>query len=651
MELSDAEDYDSLFNQLGEIGGNNHDYSNDMALLSGVIPISPNKPRSEPKDYDWDSDRLFKQLGEEGESTDNCFEDVALLSGNKDDYSNNVALLSDVFPTSFNKPRSESNDYARLFKLLGEEGGNSDDCFKDVALLSDVLPISPNKPRSELNDYDRLFKVLAQVGGNNDDCSKDVALLSDVFPISSNKQMSESKVCDWLFKNLDEVGGNKDDYSNDMALLNDVFPISPIKPGSESLMSSAEVVGDESNDNGFVVLDDDTDKPVVVVNGRADDDSDDLEIIGEKDEVAFRDFPHLRHLCAKFPFASTQHEVHYSQCHCYVCDSLAPCSHWGSGISSIGHSHAIDKEEYWRAEGIRMKKYDNPVPVIPSITDTFLLGLIQTPQVPAQPKSLPQNQGLSPVTINPFSVSSHASVTNAVNHGGVHPSGFSVPIPKAQTQLVSLQSHPAFNSSNITSRDKTHNARNQSLQSFPDRAFFKRPGLVGASLNQRNIGNHAALVLPQPNLSSQQNMDFGCANYLPSQPQLQPDPYSSWLIRDPIQSQSRMPYLPYVNADFVSAVALPPHMASEQNTENFENFILPQPHVVFHPDNPVRSQTAAFYQSTAGNAFENQLPTISMMSSSQPQAHNNTTTLLVDDQNGVGVNSCRGFPASKRSTN
>ncbi|KAK6141761.1 hypothetical protein DH2020_024494 [Rehmannia glutinosa] len=579
MELSDAEDYDSLFNQLGEIGGNNHDYSNDMALLSGVIPISPNKPRSEPKDYDWDSDRLFKQLGEEGESTDNCFEDVA--------------LLSDVFPISPNKPRSESKSFDWFSKQLGEIGGNKDDYSNNVALLSDVFPISFNKPRSESNDYARLFKLL----------------------------------------------------------------------GSESLMSSAEVVGDESNDNGFVVLDGDTDKPVVVVNGRADDDSMIWKSLGRRMSitidlrtiacgmVAFRDFPHLRHLCAKFPFASTQHEVHYSQCHCYVCDSLAPCSHWGSGISSIGHSHAIDKEEYWRAEGIRMKKYDNPVPDIPSITDTFLLGLIQTPQVPAQPKSLPQNQGLSPVTINPFSVSSHASVTNAVNHGGVHPSGFSVPIPKAQTQLVSLQSHPAFNSSNITSRDKTHNARNQSLQSFPDRAFFKRPGLVGASLNQRNIGNHAALVLPQPNLSSQQNMDFGCANYLPSQPQLQPDPYSSWLIRDPIQSQSRMPYLPYVNADFVSAVALPPHMASEQNTENFENFILPQPHVVFHPDNPVRSQTAAFYQSTAGNAFENQLPTISMMSSSQPQAHNNTTTLLVDDQNGVGVNSCRGFPASKRSTN
>ncbi|XP_012569789.1 uncharacterized protein [Cicer arietinum] len=67
-------------------------------------------------------------------------------------------------------------------------------------------------------------------------------------------------------------------------------------------------------------------------------------------KVACRDYPHARHLCAKFPFSSTPHEKHCGQCHCYVCDSLAPCLKWGTGILNTDHCHANDKTDMWKVQ-------------------------------------------------------------------------------------------------------------------------------------------------------------------------------------------------------------------------------------------------------------------------------------------------------------
>ncbi|KAL5729291.1 hypothetical protein ACHQM5_002265 [Ranunculus cassubicifolius] len=35
-------------------------------------------------------------------------------------------------------------------------------------------------------------------------------------------------------------------------------------------------------------------------------------------------------------------------CHCFVCDSHAPCVYWGRGNSMDDHCHSTDKEESWR---------------------------------------------------------------------------------------------------------------------------------------------------------------------------------------------------------------------------------------------------------------------------------------------------------------
>lgn len=37
-----------------------------------------------------------------------------------------------------------------------------------------------------------------------------------------------------------------------------------------------------------------------------------------------------------------------TQCHCYVCDSPAPCLKWGNGLLTTDHCHATDKSETWK---------------------------------------------------------------------------------------------------------------------------------------------------------------------------------------------------------------------------------------------------------------------------------------------------------------
>ena len=38
------------------------------------------------------------------------------------------------------------------------------------------------------------------------------------------------------------------------------------------------------------------------------------------------------------------------QCHCYVCDSPAPCQKWGTGASSSDHCHATNEIELWNVQ-------------------------------------------------------------------------------------------------------------------------------------------------------------------------------------------------------------------------------------------------------------------------------------------------------------
>ncbi|KAK1426749.1 hypothetical protein QVD17_15428 [Tagetes erecta] len=111
-------------------------------------------------------------------------------------------------------------------------------------------------------------------------------------------------------------------------------------------------------DDDCVVLDGDPNELVEVKSDKLanddddddDDDGDEIVVVGEKGQVACRDYPHSRHLCIKFPFSTTPNQSHCNQCYCYVCDSLAPCVHWGNGTATTDHCHATDKDDFWILE-------------------------------------------------------------------------------------------------------------------------------------------------------------------------------------------------------------------------------------------------------------------------------------------------------------
>lgn len=146
---------------------------------------------------------------------------------------------------------------------------------------------------------------------------------------------------DWLSEVLEAVDKVFDD-------LDEVVVVGEVNPTKKSKSSNsvARKVVDE-DDGDCVVLEGDPDKALSDVNDPQQD-SDECLIVGQKGQIACRDFPHPRHDCAKFPFSLTSHEQHCDLCHCFVCDTRAPCCYWGSGISTADHCHATDKEEKWK---------------------------------------------------------------------------------------------------------------------------------------------------------------------------------------------------------------------------------------------------------------------------------------------------------------
>ncbi|KAJ4955415.1 hypothetical protein NE237_012198 [Protea cynaroides] len=168
-------------------------------------------------------------------------------------------------------------------------------------------------------------------------------LNSEILEISSDEDGAwyegSDDDLDWISELLDHDDGETED-SDDVVIVGEAQSFKPID-------RAKRVSGDDLDDD-CTILEQDPDNPVAVVNDSAEG-SDDLLIVGEKGQLACRDYPHPRHLCAKFPFSSTPHDKYCDLCHCYVCDSHAPCSYWGSGVCTTDHCHSTDKEDEWRA--------------------------------------------------------------------------------------------------------------------------------------------------------------------------------------------------------------------------------------------------------------------------------------------------------------
>ncbi|KAK7284178.1 hypothetical protein RJT34_18919 [Clitoria ternatea] len=144
-----------------------------------------------------------------------------------------------------------------------------------------------------------------------------------------------------------EIMGMSDEEPNEVVVLEEVKK-KPEDKSKSSISTPAmkNVDDDDDDEDDCVVLDGDPENRVTSVDDSPTE-SDEVFVVAEKGQIACRDYPHPRHLCAKFPFSSTPNERHCDQCHCYVCDSLAPCLKWGNGLSSLDHCHATDKSEIW----------------------------------------------------------------------------------------------------------------------------------------------------------------------------------------------------------------------------------------------------------------------------------------------------------------
>ncbi|XP_021722159.1 uncharacterized protein LOC110689688 isoform X1 [Chenopodium quinoa] len=278
-------------------------------------------------------------------------------------------------------------------------------------------------------------------------------------------------------------GGDKVvvDDDDDVVVVGEVIVQKPKK--AKTLMPRI----DDDDDDDCVVLEGDPDKPKDEVK-ESEEDSDDLLIVGETGQVACRDYPHPRHLCAKFPFSSSSHESRCEMCHCYVCDSLAPCSLWGSGASSSDHCHATDKEEFWKLARKKFRQLKNPSPPIP-ITKPGFGSLNQLPQLQQIP-------------------SGTNSLVNPTSACGV-PSTFGLPnIIRSQRSSIAVASNrfqPHLISGGLL-RNCTSNTQVQGNRVVASRAMFKRSGLTSRPV----VTNRPAYRAPK-------NVSVAYLQHLPNQ--------------------------------------------------------------------------------------------------------------------------------------
>ncbi|CAL9108910.1 unnamed protein product [Musa textilis] len=216
------------------------------------------------------------------------------------------------------------------------------------------------------------------------------------------------------------ANGQRQEESDDVVVVEELSAPS-MKRRKQNSGSFGPVKGGASDDDDdCLVLDSDPDKLIPVVDGKGSgggDGGDDLLIVAEKGQLACRDYPHPRHLCGNFPFNSSPHEEYCDLCHCYVCDSPAPCYYWGNGNSSSNHCHSTDKEGRWKSmrQSFKQKNMVATQPQKVTYDSPFNIPPFQDPVPPfhhyPSPLLVPHSR---PNLLRPCSATS-ISNSNAIN--------------------------------------------------------------------------------------------------------------------------------------------------------------------------------------------------------------------------------------------
>lgn len=435
-----------------------------------------------------------------------------------------------------------------------------------------------------------------------------------VLDISSDEEVgwSESRgICDgddhnWLTELLDEVDRETDD-SDDVVVVSEVV-VNP-KPRLKAVSLKGLDDGDVDDDDECVILDGDPDKPVAVRNDDDDGgDSDDLLVVSEKGQVACRDYPHPRHLCVQFPFSSTSHERHCGLCHCYVCDSLAPCVHWGAGSSSIDHCHATEKDEFWRLERKSMRTGDKVLPASKAADASVAMRFPQLNQIPQLPVLLQPMGGLHNQVSRPTSLRACSMSTNfpMTSQSRSQRNGCSVPTNKFQPNLVSQQLLGTYSTN---SRDRRHSSGSGHLGPQLPRAAFKRTGSAGVAFTTNRCSYNSSRIThgshysrcPPPVVTSSRNpirfrefrggMVSGSNTYVgPSQP-LMGNVFDSAPASIPLRFQSQLPPHPTADTPFENPVLFPSAVSPRLNGDSTSVNSVPfQSQVSVQPNYLVPSQ-------------------------------------------------------------
>lgn len=247
------------------------------------------------------------------------------------------------------------------------------------------------------------------------------------------------------------------------------------------------------------------------------------------------------------------------QCHCYVCDSVAPCAHWGSGAAN-DHCHATEKDEFWRAHRKRSKtKASNNVPPLDfGVGSTPVRPL---PTLPSNPLVHNQEQPAG----HPCPVTSISTPNSAMpmrtQVSGYHPSNI------YQPQLVSPhpQRHNAGPAGNrlitrcvpfkrsrmvggvfpVNRFGSNSSGNNYNYQFSRSRSLGSRwqdPGAGGnpvwsafQDVNQANLGGVATVSVP--NSPTWSHINYGLGNSAPLQPQM-----SSQMRNSSVNAEAASPY-------------------------------------------------------------------------------------------------------------
>lgn len=425
--------------------------------------------------------------------------------------------------------------------------------------------------------------------------------------------------CDWiqeLLKEVDRQTNTEDsNESDDVVLVNEVV-VSP-KLKLKNCDAGLKEVDEEEEDDDCVVLDGDPDKPEAVENNQTVDESDELTVVAETGQVACRDYPHPRHLCVKYPFTSTGHEKHCNLCHCYVCDSLAPCLHWDAN-----HCHATDKEEFWKNERKSLKNRHQAALSVPKVLTSLSAEMIEINQgpvsVPYEFTYVPPSQVPGPATIR--ACSRPSSFIPGFDH-----SGQVAPRNRFRPNLV-LQ-HLRSTGDDVIQRDRRRIAANSGLQVKSPPSVFKRTGLGGPLLSNRRYclsnqtyrGQYMRTPPPMPmpipvhnnsmrwqplhaqmgselnnyQLPLQPNIHANFSNSLPYQPQLSsPNVINNHLNMLPFQPM--VPPLPNTANVYGSSVTSQPQVPSQACYYS---------NTFFRPTEPLLS-----FQPVVDNSFSNRMP-------------------------------------------